>query len=210
VTLNEWRLEHDGPWTRALNSRAIFPRRAKDNAWFDRREIAPTEDVSRADGLFVARAEAMPSAARPDDRQLVWTAGVRSWERLAERGFWVSGCQDGLGEDEPRALEHLAPGRTLTKLTHSDAALPADIATYALSPRDTGPDLTGVTHFYWMSGTSFDRARKLYPAEIEAGRHACGPGATLHHLRAARGLRHPIKVFVGLDQFLSETEPHGH
>jgi hypothetical protein len=39
------------------------------------------------------------------------------------------------------------------------------------------------------------------------GHHACGPGRTFKYLQAQGGLKHPIKVFIGLEQFLAETLP---
>ncbi|NJL24219.1 MAG: hypothetical protein HC902_02915 [Calothrix sp. SM1_5_4] len=58
-----------------------------------------------------------------------------------------------------------------------------------------------------MSRTSFERARELFPAEVAGGWHACGPGSTFEYLKNQTGLRHPVKVFVGLDQFLRESLP---
>ena len=205
VVLSEWRIANDTPWTRARDRAHVFPTAAGDNTWFERRPVEPARDPGAEPGLFVARAEALPASVRSRDDQLMWTAGVRSWSRLAKRGFWVSGCQDGLGEFEPLLLERMVPGAVLTKLTHAGAAGPGELATYRLEPKADGPDLRGKTHFFWMSGTSFERARELWPEPIAAGHHACGPGRTHEFLCAQTGLRNPPKVFVGLDHFLSET-----
>lgn len=205
--LNEWRIQNSTPWSRAQNSENIFPLNPSDNRWFDRVAIAPPADLAERSGLMVARVDAWPAGYTPRPGQYVWTAGVKSWIKLAALGIWVSGCSDGLGEDSDPGLQWIDESLQWSKLSHTQAVGPKDAATYELRPSKDHPDLKGKTHFFWMSGTSFDRARSLFPQVIENGFHSCGPGNTLRHLQRAQGLRHPIKVFVGIEQFLAETLP---
>jgi len=206
--LNEWKVENRTPWNRAAHMENVFPLRAQDNSWFDRVTLRP--DVSQLlseQALMVARADAWPRGYLPPFDQWVWTAGVKSWAKLAAAGVWVNGCTDGLGEDEDPGLDLLCGRMKWCKLTHSRAAGEGDVATYELKPRSEAPNLNGKTHFFWMSFTSFERARQLFPQVIAHGYHACGPGHTYHKLLNAGGLKHPVKVFVGLEQFLAETLP---
>jgi hydroxymethylbilane synthase len=207
--LNEWRLENSTAWVRARSLQHIFPFNVTDNSWFDRRPIALTEDLTSKRALFVARADALPDGFTSAADRILWTAGVQSWRKLARRGFWVNGCNDGLGEKEEPGLDHLTGGPLAwTKLTHASAGGEDDVlATYELCPKEEVPDLKGKTHFFWLSRTSFEAARKHYPQEIAAGHNACGPGVTYEYLRAQGGLRNQVKVFIGLDQFLAETSP---
>jgi hydroxymethylbilane synthase len=205
--LNQWTLENATPWTPAAHAEKVFPLKAADNNWFARKPVpADIPDLSTRPGLMVARADAWPKTFLPTLDQIVWTAGVKSWIKLASIGVWVQGCADNMGEQEDPGIELLCGNLTWTKLTHAQAATAKDVVTYELEPHDQSPNLEGKTHFFWMSSTSFDRARRLFPQVIQAGYHACGPGATLKHLQAA-GLRHPVKVFLGLDQFLAQTLP---
>ena len=206
--LCEWRLENATAWTRAVGGTRVFPLEPQQNSWFERHAMPLNIDLNSKFGLFIARAEALPEGNLPSATQLVWTAGVQTWKRLARQGVWVSGCQDGLGEQEPFALEPLLekPVEWL-KLTHLTAAGPGAMATYQLTVKEKSPDLRGKTHFYWMSRTSFERAFALYPKEIAAGYNACGPGVTYDFLQRQTGLQHEIKVFIGLEQFLRETLP---
>jgi hydroxymethylbilane synthase len=204
--LNEWSLENSTPWTRAARAEDVFPRAGRDNAWFERRplDVALAELASR-EALFVARAEAWPRGLRQAPGQKVWTAGAKTWEKLARLGVWVNGCQDGLGETEDFALDQLvAEPLNWTKLTHSGAA---GVATYELRPAATAPDLRGKTHFFWLSRSSFERAVALFPDQIASGYNACGPGVTYEFLKRQTQLRRPVKVFIGLEQFLKESLP---
>jgi hydroxymethylbilane synthase len=91
------------------------------------------------------------------------------------------------------------------KLTHATAGKITEgglrsCATYRLTPKSTAPDLKGRTHFYWMSGSSFDRAVELFP-EIRSGFHASGPGATQRHLLKQIGDSSRVAVFLSADDF---------
>jgi len=133
---------------------------------------------------------------------------VQTWMKLAERGVFVNGCCDGLGEFEDFGIELIAGRKELVKLTHGggDKSKQFTAATYDLIPKKETPDLKGKTHFFWMSRTSFEQARAKFPEEIRTGHHACGPGRTYEFLKSA-GLSRPVKVFIGLEQFLDETMP---
>lgn len=208
--LNRWTIESATPWTKARSRAAVFPAAAKDNSWFDRQELVAPVDLSLKHGLFVARAEALPDSYSPHSQQILWTAGIQTWKRLAARGIWVNGSFDGLGEKESPALEEISGPVNWCKVSHSRGHIGPDmelVATYQLIPRKDHPDLRGKTHFYWMSSTSFERARQLFPDQVNHGYNTCGPGSTFETLRRAHGLAHPPKVFISLEQFLAETLP---
>lgn len=209
--LHDWRIENSTPWVRASSAENIFPQRPEQNSWFKRQSVAIDESIKEAPGVFVARADAWPAGYQPPVSQMVWTAGVQTWMKLARQGVWVQGCQDGLGESEDMGLELLTGGTVeFTKLTHSggNALVSQKVRrTYTLENKDEAPDLRGKTHFFWMSRTSFERARQLYPQEISEGRHACGPGLTFDFLKSLKNLKHPVKVFINLQQFLDESLP---
>ena len=208
--LRRWSVENPTEWTKAATREQIFPLTPAGNSWFEREILDVTVDLKTKSALFVARNEAFPVGFRPENRQLVWTAGVSTWRKLAARGIWVNGSSDGLGESESTGLETLIGPVSWAKLTHDrgHAAAGMDIVpTYRLTNRPDTPNLRGKTHFFWMSTTTFERARQLFPNEIQNGYNACGPGSTFEFLRRQQGLNHPVKVFAGLEQFLAETFP---
>ncbi|MGE0526574.1 MAG: hydroxymethylbilane synthase [Bdellovibrionales bacterium] len=227
--LNEFRIENSTPWGRAQTRDQVFPLEPTMNRWFVRRNLRVSEDLSAKDALFIARAEALPPEYHPHEKQVVWTAGVRSWVKLARRGVWVHGCDEGLGESEDPRLDWLAGPLNWCKLTHSQSSTTRGrtplsagaplaeraggggergaVATYELIPEEQAPDLRNKTHFYWMSRTAFERAKQLFPKEVTEGYNGCGPGLTHQFLQAQTGLKNRVKVFAGLEQFLSESLP---
>jgi hydroxymethylbilane synthase len=202
--LLEWKIENSTPWTKARSKDALFP--YDKNSWFKRVPLEVKADLSARPGLFVARAEAFPSGFQPGPRQVIWTAGVQTWRRLARQGVWVNGSQDGLGERNDFGLATMCGEISFTKLTHAQAAGPEDIATYRLERSPSPPDLKGKTHFFWTSQSAFELARALFPNEIKNGVHGCGPGHTAKYLAEA-GLSRPVKVFIDREQFIRESLP---
>lgn len=204
--LKDWRIENTTPWVRATATTKVFPLRAEDNSWFVREPVAAPAALKTEQALFVARANAWPLDFRPSSKQVVWTAGLQTWKKLVEKGIFINGCQDGLGESEEKHLTKICGNLKWTKLTH-DLAADEGLATYRLKPKTDVPDLHGKTHFFWMSRTSFERAFELYPKELQQGYNSCGPGLTWEFLKTFEGLKNPIKVFMGLEQFLHESLP---
>jgi hydroxymethylbilane synthase len=212
--LDKVHLTPSRPVVPAASEAEIFPRAGEEANFFDREELG-REAWAWAEGqplLWVARENAWPSGFRPRKDAIIWTAGLRTWRKLAQRGVWVSGSAESLGEEEPTRLEYLlgAPGGAgdlkWVKLTHVQSAESRGesemkaCGTYRLVPKAQGPSLKGRTHFYWMSGSSFDRAVELYP-EIRNGHHAAGPGLTARHLETALGSKENVSVFLNVESW---------
>ena len=126
----------------------------------------------------------------------LWVSGTGTWFALAARGVWVEGCAESLGFAALRdtlaepllALPPLTGWLALTNEESGDGwgEVPA-LATYRHVPasqpadaHDAGP--AAATHAWWHSSQQFERHRPLLVADLQ---HACGPGKTAEHLRAA-------------------------
>jgi hydroxymethylbilane synthase len=190
-------------------SRREFPKVAAQQMWpapgmdvaCDRQPIAVPPPA--ADGLWVARAEALPDGWSIDRDTVVWVAGSQTWKRLAARGIWVNGSADGLGDDETPPVDVLA-GRTVDwlRLTHDGAPRPDALATYRVETR-LPEDLGTRSHFYWTSGSVFTQAVQRWPS-IRNGWHASGPGRTREAIE--RELGSSDRVGVWLDRAAWERD----
>jgi hydroxymethylbilane synthase len=196
----------------AKSDEQVFPRAGEESAFFTREEIsrAAWAWAEKESFLWVARETAWPQAFKAEPKATVWTAGLRTWEKLAQRGVWVNGSSEGLGEDEPTRIESLLARESIAwiKLTHADSenANPnvKPCATYRLVPRSETPTLKDRTHFFWMSGSSFDRALELNPS-IRNAYHASGPGLTHKHLRQLLGPDAKIDIYLGIDDWRAKV-----
>jgi hydroxymethylbilane synthase len=195
----EWSLETTTPLPPRAPQGSIWPRPEERD--FARRRLLDVPFPADADGLWIARADALHVGEQPREEQVVWGAGSRTWERLAERGVWVNGCADGLGDAELPAVDLLA-GRSIrwTKLTHADSGDPDAVATYAVD-QDFPEDFAGRTHFFWTSGSAFLKAVAKYPS-IRHGWHASGPGRTGRVIRENLGIADHVSVWLDYDQWL--------
>jgi hydroxymethylbilane synthase len=154
--------------------------------------------------LWIAKGDALPNDWQVAAGQIVWASGAQTWQRLAQRGVWVNGCAESLGEQESPNIETLVGGElNWQKLTHADGytddAMPA-VATYRLVPKNGDLKLEGKTHFFWKSGSSFEYALSLNPW-LKQMMHSCGPGNTRRILE-----RNGIEPHIFLDhpQWLEE------
>ena len=180
----------------------LFDRVVRENAADSVRDAVKSSPPS--EGVYVSKSDAVPSGIVPTDfdYRVVWTAGVSSWFALANRGFWVNGTSDGLGESELAAVHLISPGTSKwIKLTHSDtphvdeSLFSKVVATYDLQLKpeldidSVHNDIYGKTHFFFSSGSAFRGLVRLLPDLPQkwgfvAG---CGPGNTLKYLRETVG-----------------------
>ena len=177
----------------AIQSAAI-PREKNLTHWpdemkglFERIDI-PSENPGHS--LFVTRFEALPRSWNIHSDQLLWTAGVETWKKLAAVGYWVNGTCDGLGEELPTL--NFAP-TTWTKLTHDQSkneTFPL-LATYHLKPK-ANVEIPLVDSYFWPSESTFDLALSLNP-EIIYAKHAAGPGYTAEAI--ARKTGKPVSIY---------------
>lgn len=153
---------------------------AENPSFFERKELSYQRDAQWK-AHFVARANALPESETMGPDEILWASGLSTWRTLAERGLWVSGCSESLGEDEDRRLEDLAGDQlSWVKWTHNQSSSGDkmnQLLTYELSPKEVPSGWDHFAEYFWMSGTQFLRAIELSPKILDA-RHFCGPGNT--------------------------------
>jgi hydroxymethylbilane synthase len=201
---------HDTPLPPARSAEAVWTGEASETERY-RRVALPVKHDQFGDarvGLFVARSEAWPDGYAPRPRQVIWSAGIDTWRRLAARGIWVHGSDESLGEGSGRDVATLFPRvQRWIKFTHEqgyDSPHSERVATYRLERCGPLEDLSGRTHFYWRSGSQFFDYLQANP-EIRGAWHGCGPGNTFSMIRAAIG-EDRVRAFLSADVFRREVE----
>jgi hydroxymethylbilane synthase len=201
---------HDSPLPPAASPQAVW---TGDEGSADRYrrvtlQVRHDQFADARIGLFVARSEAWPEGFSPRPGQVIWSAGIDTWRRLAARGIWVHGSDESLGEGGGAALRNLFPRvQHWVKFSHEqgyDSPFSERIPTYRLERCAPLADLTGRTHFFWRSGAQFFDYLQANP-EIRAAWHGCGPGDTFSMIRAAIG-EERVRAFLSADVFRQEVE----
>ena len=181
----------------------MWPLEPSPADWFGRERI-PVTLPDKSAAFWISKAEALPNGVSLSTSQIVWVSGLQTWRRLAQRGVWVNGCAESLGEQEDPRIENLAgSAREWFKLTHADGYAgngTKTLATYRLIPKKDSPQFENQTYFFWTSGSGFERALALNPW-LKQMTHFCGPGNTQRVL-----LKNGVEPFVFLDhaQWLQE------
>ena len=130
----------------------------------------------------------MPQGASIDQSNIIWVSGLETWKNIAERGIWVNGSADGLGEDIDPKTKSLTNNEWI-KLTHLDSPVSRIknvIHTYELEKNEIYLNLENKNYFYWMSSSAFKYAITKYPNILNKS-HFCGPGNTYNEIKKILG-----------------------
>lgn len=178
---------------------------SSSNKYFDRLKIKfslPAQAhflISKADAISPDMSERLQNA-------ILWTAGTTTWQKLAQKGYWIHGTQDGLGENESLRLEALIDLNVpWYKLSHSTADTnEKTIASYELVRNKEAFDFKNKECFFWNSGSLFLAALKDHP-EIANKVHCCGPGHTAEIIQKNldKSLWNHLFIFLNSDQWSS-------
>ena len=172
-----------------------------------RTSLASSLSAAAPKYAWVSRKEAWPDKWKTEAENIIWTAGVQSLFSLAERGLWVHGCADALGEEEV-GIESIVPalGQKIdfVKLSHQKRIVDSrwdTLSTYQIELYTKIPDLRERTHFFWKSASQFEWVTRIYP-EILKAHHACGPGLSYKHIqKKALG---PVSIYLDYQSWLDE------
>ena len=187
--------------TSPANKRALWPL-PEEKLKIKRTPLKVASDAIPSH-IWVSRYEAWPSTWEAKG-QILWAAGTKTLFRLADRGFWVHGCADSLGEQEDTQIEViLNTSPSFVKLTHhlqKGLSRFASLATYKveISAENTSR-VKECRHFFWKSALQFNFMTRLYP-EILHANHASGPGLTFQHIQ--QKLSKPVEIFLNYEDWL--------
>lgn len=171
-----------------------------------RERLVTVQIPPQTTGLFVARAEAWPEEV--PFKGVVWTAGLQTWKKLAQKGIWVHGTTEAWGEQELSSVDILA-GKPIQwlKLTHTDGyeAQTPTLATYRVQYEVPALPLDDKKCLYWSSGSLFRAVLDKYPHLVDKF-HACGPGNTARVISQYLQERHinpteKLHVFLNVDDW---------
>ncbi len=186
----------------SLNDSNYFPRNKGEQRFFERKPRLDSLEALKKiknKGIYVSRSNAIESSNLLDDSNIVWTSGVDTWKSLAQKGYWVNGTSDSLGENNSPE-ESLFEEISWLKVTHKDN-LDKDkevLVSYELNPLDVSERLLECDYFYWMSASSFGLAIEKYP-ELKDRNHACGLGQTFKFIEKVAP---QVTPFLDFDSWL--------
>ena len=183
----------------------IYPENLKNYKIFSRKQLNENvEDINNLQNkcIYVSRISSIPDKSNIQSNNVIWTSGLRTWKNLSERGIWVNGTSDGLGEDFDKDINSLT-NNPWVKLTHSqspESSIKNKIETYQLESIDFEIDIEKKKYFYWMSSSAFKASIDKYPKIIEKY-HFCGPGNTYNEISKILGNDKNLFVELSYDSW---------
>ena len=183
----------------------IYPENLKNYKIFSRKQLHENiDDINNLQNkcIYVSRISSIPDKSKIQSNNVIWTSGLRTWKNLAERGIWVNGTSDGLGEDFDKDINSLT-NNPWVKLTHSqspESSIKNKIETYQLESIDFEIDIEKKKYFYWMSSSAFKASIDKYPKIIEKY-HFCGPGNTYNEISKILGNDKNLFVELSYDSW---------
>lgn len=145
----------------------------------------------------------------------LWVAGTKTHARAAEKGLWVNGSSDALGDyqlvrfRDSKLLELMGTDWSDTVvLSHKDAQ--SDLGQvyegYCRQKSVAGPDFTtdieNCRIFYWTSQAQYEIYQRSYKLRADAV-HFCGAGKTAWKLK---NLGLDVQVVAGMREFLEHVQ----
>jgi len=189
----------------------IFPQAKDSGQFFDRIKLngSHIDSAVKDPFIWIAKEDAAPEKSSFSGLQTIWTSGLKTWRKLAQRGIWVNGSAESLGENEAPRIEALLEQDPIkwTKLTHLEGFQNPDmkvVATYELLARESKQNLKGVTHFYWSSGSAFDLIYQAHP-EMKTSWHFCGPGHSYEHIKMRLGSEAQLRICLSFEDWLEKV-----
>ncbi len=183
----------------------IFPENLEDYNFFERKYSKNSvKKINRIEKhcLLITRHNSLPKDAKINQNNIIWTSGIRTWEKLSKRGIWVNGTSDGMGEDFKTKISQLA-NYPWVKLTHNLAPITSikkQIYSYELIRKPIKQDFKDKKYFYWMSSSAFKYVIEKNPSIIE-GFHSCGPGNTYNEIKKMIGAKGNLEVSLSYDSW---------
>ncbi|MCB0369786.1 MAG: hydroxymethylbilane synthase [Bdellovibrionales bacterium] len=135
--------------------------------------------------FFITKEECLPNIEKDD---VIWTSGIKTWRKLAQKGHWVCGSFDSLGEDASPGIDHFfdiqgkAPWIKITHEKGHESSWAKKCATYQVQYKNLESLYDPkVNYYYWSHGELFKSFYEKFP-EIKDKYHSGGVGSTLNVL----------------------------
>lgn len=145
----------------------------------------------------------------------LWVAGSKTHSQAAEKGLWVNGSSDSLGEHQLKRFQesHLlelmgTDWEDTVVLSHNKAESGVGKVYEGYRRKETSPgpdfsrDIENCRIFYWTSRPQYEIYQRNYKLRADAV-HFCGAGKTAHKLKAL-GL--DVQVVAGMREFLEHVQ----
>tara|TARA_B100001250_G_C19784490_1_gene783460 strand:- start:970 stop:2106 length:1137 start_codon:yes stop_codon:yes gene_type:complete len=191
-----------------ISTSNIFPNNKKERSLYKRVDYNKNSRLNNLSNsiVYLSRKNVLKYNPVFDDSCIIWTSGLKTWESAVNKGYWVQGSSESLGENEIKKISTLfSEIYPIIKLTFAGDSLDSSkiIDTYRLEKPQFPFDFEKRTHFFWTSSKLFKIAIERFPS-IKNKNHSCGMGSTYKNLSKILGDK--INCFLSYREWLEEFQ----
>ena len=184
----------------------IFPKYKSERSIFKRIDYNKNDKINNFDRtiIYLSRRNVLKHNPTFKDSCILWTSGLKTWESAVNKGYWIKGSSESLGEEEMKKIGTLFSYKYPTiKLTFSGDTLDSEniLDTYKLIDPEFPSGFEKRTHFFWTSPRLFKIALKKFPG-IKNKNHSCGMGNTYKSLYKILGSQ--VNCFLSYEEWLKQ------
>ncbi len=143
--------------------------------------------------------------------EIIWVSGDKTFKRVAEKGYWVHGSADSLGDHlikeytNSEAIKIMLPSEPLKILSSNQAksTIGTIVPCYKKEQRQLSAkevnELDSLTTFYWTSFSQYESYTQKHPSIAATDKiHCCGLGKTYNEFISKNILVNP---FIDITEF---------
>ena len=207
TTISSKLIEPDSSKT-TIRSNA-FPVAKNEKNIFSRKFFDKNTQISRLQNsiIYITRKTVLKNKPAFSHSCVLITSGIKTWRESVNKGYWINGTTDSMGQSELDYLGLIAKGKDVIKLSFkensSDKTDTIDL--YELLDPIFPKDFEEREEYFWMSSFAFSVALKHYPAIIKK-RHASGMGNTYNKIKKLLGQNYDITPYLSYEHWLKSLK----
>ncbi len=177
------------PTVKRVSNAKTFLGMPNEDLLIKKQPISVNIDTNNKD-IFATSSHVFSAIAGQSRHRGLWSAGTKTWQKLAAKNYWVNGAADSLGEEQ---LQHFVESKLLELIRQAKfdwLVLSGEDATSQLGPVQStykreiqsfslefSQRIENTTDFFWTSYPQYKTYLEQFPS-IHDKRHWCGLGKT--------------------------------
>lgn len=170
-----------------------------------KRPLTPT--IKNRAHFYITSAHCLDALEQVYDGGSIWAAGNKTMKGLIQKGYWVQGCADSLGDEvikelkDSKVIQMMLEDLSWKVLTNdeSKSEIGEIISSYTREIKEADKNILNCQAFFWTSFFQYQQYTLKFP-EIKDRHHACGLGKTLQQFND-EGIK--VVPFSGFREFLN-------
>jgi hydroxymethylbilane synthase len=191
-------------------------KKARENFVYDELIVKKEHEVTLNSDRHYLLASSYGASNIKSQPKSLWVSGIRSWKNLAQRGLWVNGSHEGLGEENLKiflesylvnCIYNEKPRLTVLTHEHGQSELGDILGVYSRSVNSVTDQyrvrIEACQSFFWTSYFEYEVFCQHFPSIVKKA-HYCGGGKTFEEFKRRNVT---ISSLVSFEHFQRKATP---